>query len=203
MIGIVLAGGAATRLPNKALLPIADHHIAIESAIKFCRRCDKTVIVVPNNRIIEGVLKMRSWGKLEYVVQYAPNGVSEAIAIAARHAPDRGQYLVTFCDNVYDMDERVPETQLPSASTRWIDPKLAQHLDGYDVGVWSKKHSSAACLAGWYMLSWADTQKAVPHEESVDYLNKIGAHAVTMPAALSWWDIGTPDSYAAYLGSIA
>jgi molybdopterin-guanine dinucleotide biosynthesis protein A len=198
MNGIVLAGGAATRLPNKALLPIKGNKIAIQSAIDFCVRsqCDRIIVVVPSNGIIQEVLS----GELIFVEQPKPLGVGNAIKLAVECVKS-DDYLVTFCDNIYDQDECFVKTNtIPMASVRKIEKPFSDELDKYVHSLWvSKRALGNDCLAGWYYLPRDSALRALPHEESIYFLNRIGASGCYIDSAFKWHDIGTVASYLHYL----
>src|SRR5262245_2279447 len=135
MIGIVLAAGASTRLPNKILLPQRNAEPVIESAIDFCQEhCDCTD-VVHGGGIVEAYL--RTLGDVYDVPvhltrQPEPAGVLDAIHWGVGDLL-KAQYLITFADNIYCQEEEVP------TEGRWASVRVAQRCG-----------PSADQLDGWY-----------------------------------------------------
>lgn len=204
-LGVVLAGGEASRLPNKPLLPI-ENGIVLGSALGFCLRsdCNEIAIITPPNGILEAVLHTSeaAWRNLNCIPQISPDGVGSAIKLAAtRFIAD--EYLITFCDNIYDKTECVAgyvACEKPSASIRKVKKPYSNELDKYAHNSWVKKtYPTDMCLAGWYLLPREAALAALPFEQSVDYLNRIGAYPHEVSSNYKWWDIGTVPSYLAYL----
>ncbi len=192
MLGVILAAGKATRLPNKPLLPIAGRKIAIESALEFCQaRCSGTVIVDSPNKIVTDVCHTRGW-VFDTVVQPQPLGVPDAIATAEMFYSEE-TYLITFCDNIYPQQENVI---IGHASTRLLDRK---QLDGCMNGHWvSRAYNPPDKLAGWYVLNSQQAQCGLPYESSIDFLNR----CCVVPKLCDdndWFDVGTIESYREYL----
>ena len=198
--GIMLAGGAASRMPNKALLPIASNRIVIESGIEFLSsKCEETVVVVSPNSPIPDVLKMRGYNPW-YVQQSVPLGVVSAIQCGAQRCV-HDLCLIVFCDNVYSevTQNLVAE---PHASLRWSsDPS---HLDTYsELGrKWVRRsieHDDLEqpSLLGWYLLDRSQILSADQRQSSVDFLNELNVKPKFYPDAV--YDIGTPETYSHYL----
>jgi hypothetical protein len=199
MIGVILAGGEATRLPNKPLLPIQCRRMLIESSIDFLKRhdCSKICAVVPNNGVLEAVLDH----SITTIPQAVALGVAHAISLAAEHVPDGDCALVVFCDNMYDeVHDLLPENKaVPHAAVRNILGPSAG-LDGWDGLCWAHRTlASSYKIAGWYLLPkrcmtcWDDQSMT-----SVQFLNRIDARPAFRPAA-GWRDLGTVESYREYL----
>ncbi len=215
MLGVILAAGKATRLPNKALLPIADGKIAIESAIAFCNRvAQTTLVVVDPARIIEEVLRRRGHRNLKFVVQPEPFGVTDAIARGAAAAENRELILVTFCDNVYDPEENVSAIS-NYASVRSVDsPQLDQWSQGKkkwiprltnddeDDGNWNRGEiGQNPKFAGWMILQHSVAELGVPEENVLSFMNRHNVKPKEANHKLRWWDIGTVQSYKQYLST--
>ena len=79
MIGIVLAGGEATRLPNKPLLPMIDGQPVIRSSIDLFKRSniEEIITVVPPASPIPAVIKEGG-----FTIQPKPTGVPHEIGRA-------------------------------------------------------------------------------------------------------------------------
>ena len=76
--GIVLAGGQATRLPNKPLLPLKNGKPVITSGIDLLLRSDiKDIrVIVPPDSVIPAILDYTySSTYFKYVIQRAALGV--------------------------------------------------------------------------------------------------------------------------------
>jgi len=202
--GIVLAAGAAARLPNKALLPIAGDRICIESALGWLarqERVSKIVVVVNTSGIVPAVLDMRGWrGRLEYVVQPRMLGVVDAIARCAPLVKDDA--VVTFCDNVYDgMD--APGVVPPPLASVIQGTKVEDQLDWYDPSSSQWRLRGGHETPQWYFAGWMVVPRAVaelgmPHQALVKFMNEHGFVPLRRERG-SWTDIGTPTSYRRYL----
>jgi len=197
MHGILLAAGAATRLPNKALMPIGDGKIAIESGLSLLayNGCHPITIVVGPHSHIPSILEMRGWRlPLSFAVQSSPTGCMDAI----RAANPKKRFCVAFCDNVYDYTERIPDE--PCVSVRQVDNS---QLDWWDPsaeggrGRWKArpKPASALAFAGWAVMGPGMLQYGGP---LVSVFNACGVKA-TLRADSSWRDIGTSEQYQFYL----
>lgn len=150
-VGLILAAGDATRMPNKAILPIKRDLIAIESSINLLRlSCIKDVyIVIKPGSIIPSILPKRFSGHqtFKYIYQPDAHGYFSAIwtALQAINFDDNTAMCVTCCDNVYHEDERVNWSALtgPSIdaalSTRTFSLSIAKHLTRFDgMGAWTR-----------------------------------------------------------------
>jgi len=201
--GIVLAGGEATRLPNKPLLPLVSGKPAITSSIDLCLRsgAKTTVVVVPPQSVIPMVLKSHGYDNLIYALQRVPVGVVNAIRLGIEAVSGVDRFIVSFCDNVFPDDEVVPDLAADAyASIREQPGAQAIHLDRFLAGIWVDRknpHLEAQCLAGWYVLPRRWPMEATSTLSSVEFLNTMKAQGVVMPKD-GWYDIGTVDSYYAY-----
>lgn len=193
-LGVVLAAGEAKRLPNKALLPIENGQLAIESAINFCKAsgCDEIVVVVDCNYLVPLVLQKRGHC-LRYTVQPRAVGVCDAINRAAALLDPNGKMLVSFCDNIYREVETAWHNPRPTACIREAPNG---HLDGWDGEKWVERNVKTKFkLAGWLRMPYAT---AINFDGSlVDQLNEHRFKAEV--SSVRWHDIGTVDSYRRYL----
>lgn len=211
MIGIVLAAGEATRLPNKPLLPVGDDVIAIESAMQLCwdAGCDPLYVVQNTSRIVELVLKMRGHQNVSFVTQPAPYGVPDAVTRVP--VPADGHALVAFCDNVYPPTDAAAVKRLLTLEpepANFVSVRVvrdnAEELDAWDAATHrfvshdGRPAKQMPRIAGWYVLTADACAQGQVNESSVDYLNRVGARGVELPVA-DWCDIGTAAAYAAYL----
>lgn len=118
--GIVLAGGAAQRLPNKVLLPVhLGSHIGpcILSSLNYLVRHDVKMISVvigpdsPVPDVVEGFDPMLC-DSIDWVVQPEPTGVCDAIHLVAqkRHPCVAATRSMILCgDNVYPHGENLQD----------------------------------------------------------------------------------------------
>lgn len=215
-LGVVLAGGQATRLPNKPLLPIGNARLLIESAIDFAaEHCDQVVVVQPGNPAIEYALRCvwRSYAgpgynaEVVFATQHSPRGVPDAIRAGYEYA--KGEWdrvLVTFCDNMYDdfsgPDGFTRDEKLSYASVVVIDDENERsQLDAYDDGQWchraSPQRPDTPRFAGWLDLT-VEAVQGLQVEELMGWMNYHDVVGVVMPRG-GWADLGTLDSYCAYL----
>lgn len=205
-LGVVLAGGLASRLPNKALLPI-HNGVAIESSLNFLRRSPikDICVVTPINRVIRKVLQLRLHNNLMFVEQADPTGVVDAMYHAVEIVT-ADRYVFTFCDNIYDGCERyVPYVEGSFATVRMLGADQARGLDKYNTsnGMWRDRSIiSPMCLAGYLSITRKDMLKAIGGQSLVDFLNAIEAAPVNVEG-YTWHDIGTNASYLEYLDEVS
>ena len=197
MKGIVLAGGKATRLPNKPLLPMHNGKPVITSGIDFLwhNGVREITVVVPPRSPIKHVLRMWYDRHIDYVVQWEPLGVPQAIAIGAQDEP----VLVVFCDNVYSL----VRSTIPDLTGHTVmtvdDPIKARDLSKYDGERSAFVHEAAStiCLAG-FMVVQPDALAVAHHfKDNITFLNAVGAVPFTWSDD-EWWDLGTADAYRRY-----
>lgn len=203
MIGIVLAAGKASRLPNKALLPINDTMISIESAVQFCRRnhCEKIAVVVNSTGVIDAVMNSRGHHDLIYIVQPELYGVPDAISRGSIIADSPGSCLITYCDNIYCESEEVSTAYMMHASVRKSDN---DDLDVYHrITKWTNrkenKDPNSLKFLGWILLSKSVAGSGTVSMSTLDLLNDNGVKPKIMNYMC--YDIGTVDSYLNYIES--
>ena len=196
--GIVLAGGLATRLPNKALLPIKNGKPAITSSIDLLLRSgikDITIVVSPVSPI-PSILNVYYDRPFKFVVQPAAEGYINAIKSVLFNSQTTDKMVVTCCDNVYDESEKVIDREGSYACVRelpaWQTIGLAKYDDS--LGKWFNVASSYTCFAGYVVFHQAcliDTNSVVEN------FNMLRMEAVQCPAK-GWFDIGTLENYITY-----
>ena len=193
---IILAGGQATRLPNKPLLPITGGRLSIESAMEYAKTfCPGFLPILVDNsaEIISRVLTLRGWD-FHLCIQPKPQGVPDAIYRGLDFASGT-MLLILFCDNIYDHFDEPPSR--PGVSTLM---RTSNVLDGCDGSQWlTHPDGSMLRIAGFYVLTREQASQGVPDESSVEFLNRIGVRPIVLPQDTAWWDIGTPVSYTEYL----
>jgi len=197
--GIVLAGGLATRLPNKALLPIKNGKPAITSSIDLLLRSgikDITIVVSPVSAI-PSILNVYYDSPFKFAIQLAAEGYINAIKSAAYDSQSR--IVVTCCDNVYDEFEEVIKREGSYACVRelpaWQTIGLTKYddtLDAFDK--WFNVASSYTCFAGYVMFHHVNLIEA---GSVVDNFNRLKMAAVSC-SAKGWFDIGTLENYITY-----
>ena len=196
MLGIMLAAGKATRLPNKALLPVKDG-IAIESGLRFLtRNCDDVVVVESPNMVISNVLDMRGWD-FDSIIQAEPTGPQNAIQDVV-DCLEYPRYLVAFCDNIYTENEFHNVDVGNYASVRECDN---DELDGYEDGQWiSRENNPGLKFGGWLCFeSWGTGGHM--GNSMLGCMNANGFQPVIRHEP--WWDIGTIKSYKEYLRCVS
>lgn len=204
-IGVVLAGGAATRLPNKALLPLRNGKPAVTSAIELLNRsgCGDVVLVVPPCSAIPYVV--RSLGhRVRVIEQTEPNGVPAALdalrGLLNYRAAMMTEFVVAYCDNVYGADAHVP-SELPAVPCHSVmsglNPSKSKHLARYVNGTWVREAPNGMFVAGWMVLQSRDLLEAAQFNSTEGLLNFLNAEPVQIEDKY-WWDIGTPDAYLSY-----
>ena len=208
LLGVVLAGGAATRLPNKVLLPMLDLRPVIFSGLELLERagCAEVAVVIPPFSAIAPVIrraKLRA--QLHIVTQAELTGVPHAISLAARAVNFHFQRVLAVCaDNVFPSDFPLPRVgwMLERSSVSVISSVpwwKAVHLAKERGGVFQTDATDhPRCFAGWLHLTRRDALDAKPHEETVAFLNRVAVYPDNVGTQPGWHDIGTPESYLAY-----
>lgn len=219
-IGVIPAAGLSTRLPDKIFMPIDENRIAIHSAIDFCVRnhCSSIHIVVNSFGIVPRVIEMTRHRagisdpvRLMYVVQREPKGVCDALThVEPLHGVEM---LVAFPDNVYDKHEVLPEIvvegqdtcSFASVRSQTVCAPCNKELDLYCpyARKWMKRghipEHSDLCFAGWMLIRRLDWIALKGRDELVGWMNACKVEALQIGSDRMWYDIGTPDSYYAYL----
>lgn len=199
--GVVLAAGLATRMPNKALLPLKNGRPAITSSIDLLLRSkiDDVVVVIPENSVVPDVLDA-VYGCLSpsFVVQSGALGYPNAVGHALRDREPADVVVVTCCDNVYSNDETVLLTELTNvACTRRVPYWRASQLAKWSaLHAWTKDGPSRVCFAG-YAVFYGLSVDQCHYTTTVDMLNALRVEP--LPQLLGdWYDIGTVETYTAY-----
>lgn len=196
MIGILLAGGAASRLPNKPLLPMKDLRPVCCSGIDYIKRhgINEIVVVTPPSSVIVDVID-KLYGNhtnLEFVYQPQPTGVGDALSLVNR----QGSAMIVMADNVYPEDEYLTDyddtIDEPEVIVRRVPAWRATHLVrvGRNGFLTRTGSGTLALTTPWIVMpnnfsvpeGWPDLSGVKRKERS----------------AVGWWDIGTADTYAAY-----
>jgi NDP-sugar pyrophosphorylase family protein len=211
--GIILAGGKATRLPNKPILPIRHNMLAVESSINLYHRSGihDIYIVVPPNHVLPQILSHRHGYTFKYVYQPRPDGVPGAIMAVLAQFPSITSFFVSCCDNVYHDEEfidvhniEIQKTTVPLIVTRNCSPADMHRLSGWDEASqqWQHPATNVQCFAGWtyYPSASAFTQAYAQLQDSGSCIELINAlKAKPFHLDQTWWyDIGTVQAYREY-----
>lgn len=198
VIGVVLAGGAATRLPNKPLLPLRNGRPAVFSSIDLFRRSGigDIVVVVPPLSVIPNVVG----SEVSYAIQREPLGVPHAVSVAIdRDLPGDTYVAVSCCDNVYSEKSQVVTSRYATVADN-LPPYKAASLSGYECGKYKERVFSGTYIAGWFCAEASAWLAARPNQRTVDWLNEqaIKPSVMNKDEQEDWWDIGTQDTYLRY-----
>lgn len=203
---VILAGGQATRLCHKALLPISNKRIMIESAIDAVRRAgprgfnEVAYIIVAKDSIIPSVLMMRGhyirFGKQEN------SGIIHAMMAGFILMAPATNVRFLFCDNIYDFVEFQDNDN--SAS---VIESVNESLDVWDHKnhMWCHRSEQGSVrFAGYVNVNYTLFSQAVKSIENFDSLvqlfneMKTSAHSLIENRGV-WQDLGTEESYRSYL----
>ena len=203
--GIVLAGGNATRLPNKPLLPLHNGKPAVTSGIDLLLRSGITVIdiVVTPNSPIPSILRKYYELNFRFIEQRGALGVPLAISqVLPMSAPQTyDKFIIVYCDNVYGSKQRIPLHPWVGHSTiEIIDEIKAGALSRYSDGFWREGYCEddcSTCIAGWMCLDLSSLILAHHYQTTIEFLNVIKAKPIPIIDS-SWWDIGTLETYTDY-----
>lgn len=193
MIGVLLAGGAATRLPNKPLLPMRDGRPVCLSGIEYLRRhaVDHIIVVTPPNSPLVDVITsfVKNPDKIHFVYQQEPTGVGDAINLARDGVQVRS--MIVMADNIYPQEEtfKVVSGVAVRKVAAWKRPHLVR-ADGT-----SYLTRDASCVTPYSLTTpWV----LGPGKLSSEGWPSLVGHKQIVCAEEGWWDIGTPELYAAY-----
>jgi len=194
MNGIVLAGGLATRLPNKALLPLKDGRPVITSSIDLLvRSCvDTIIIVIPSRSPIPDVVQRLYDDSFSFVIQREALGYPDAVKTVLKHAS--GDFIVTCCDNVYDDSERVKNINREAyACVRELPSWQTIQLVKWDSKKWTMFSNTNKCFAGYAVFR---NLRECDYSSTIEMLNELN----TVPLYVNgyWFDIGTLNNYITY-----
>jgi hypothetical protein len=196
MIGILLAGGAATRLPNKPLLPTKHGCYPVcLSGLDYLKRhkVSHTIIVTPpNSPLVDVITHFRPGQSYTFVYQAEPTGVGDALNLAMKEIPIRA--MVVMADNIYPENEEFPHGGGAGIAIRKVAAWKRPHL----VGANGLTHLSRT--AGEYCPFALTTPWVIGPGREFDkegWPTLRGQKQIEMEEE-GWWDIGTPELYAAY-----
>ena len=189
----ILAGGEASRLPSKPLLPVrwyGDHIPAVLRLIEQSQMLqpDRLVVIVPPNSPIPYVVSNHlDDSQIEYIVQEEPTGVVDAINLAG-DAPG----VVLPCDNIIELQDidQILGYEGPAITVRDVPRWQQEHLDCWDS-------SRTRFIRGG--LGPALTYPFyVPAKIETSLLEWAENASRSSRPSTRWWDIGTPETYYDY-----
>jgi hypothetical protein len=205
-LGVVLAGGAATRLPNKPLLPLKNGKPAITSALDLFNRHEvaKVAVVIPMWSAIPDVLDSLEYKIDFFIEQRQPLGVLEALTHVVGYANGLDNIVVSYSDNVFDEKVVIPERQcgIEHTSVQVHSSFRRRHL--------ASVQSSSRSIAGYGQYAPKALRALLESyntKQSLGFVLNHCASTMFTPLKLEgnqnaldhhWWDIGTPETYLAY-----
>lgn len=193
MIGILLAGGAATRLPNKPLLPQRNGKPVCLSGLDYLFRHGVeyvNVVVPPSSVIVDVIASHYHSEKLNFIYQAEPSGVGDAINLALQD-----DSLIVAADNIYPREEvfKLPKRfNRTVAVLRQVEAWRIPHLVrmGLNGNLTRSGPGVLALTSPWYVSKYF-------HFSSEGWPDFNEGSFIELPSA-GWWDIGTPETYSAY-----
>lgn len=213
MIGVVLAGGRASRLPNKALLPIYGGFPMICSGITYLldNNVRKIVVMEPPDGSILRWLVPHIFNKIPATMfQFATDyydGVVGGIQCAAPFASEGEPVMYVCCDNIYPTKEQNldPSWVTDTAIVRSVPSGWYDHLDRYEVsitggGEWKHRtnivdeNANVYALTTPWVLSYKTVKEAYKYDALIDFFNGEKITPVVLPKQ-DWQDLGTVESY--------
>lgn len=195
MIGILLAGGAATRLPNKPLLPQRDLQPVCFSGIDYLLRhkVSSIAVITPPNSVVVDVIDEYYGTEVDFnfIYQSEPTGVGDAINLVKSEAQ---LGMIVMGDNIYPKTEtivrpdcgpyivirRVPRWRIPHLVRIGADDRLTRIGPGH-----------LALTTPW-VVSIGEGMFSPEAWPDLDGVRRLQL------SASRWWDIGTPEVYASY-----
>lgn len=192
LLGVILAGGKAERLPNKLLLPTRSSIPVILNSIQFLIYNGVSRIRVVSNRqdLVWNYLMGIGIKNVE-LIDDGKKGIVDAICLAAE-----GEKVVILCgDNVYPMVKVEMEKKIYAVCVR-SDNK---QLDGWDEEnhIWvSRSKNPLLKLASPWVVESADLD---PRHDILKNFNRMQVMPCVHPAFSNWRDLGTIDQYRKYI----
>lgn len=215
LLGVVLAGGKATRLANKALLPIRGHKILIESSIDYLLRVMPVNDIVISERkdfSIQSIIKDR-YPRLSFMYhQDSFSGILAVLIDVAKEAKLRGytKIVVVCCDNIYPEEILHPcalNKNTSSVIIRQVSSLNAlRHLDQYNSRCeWLRKQDPRANKKDNYAITtpWIIDVKHLEglqadlYTDIVELFSVLRFNTLIMPLE-NWADLGTEETYKEY-----
>lgn len=185
---IVLAGGLASRLPNKPLLPVIDG-LAIEHSLRLGRLAK---VVVPPNSAIPHVLRARGW-MCQFVVQEEPTGMMDAVRLCKPTGPT----VISCCDNIFT--KPLPPFRGPAWAGIGLYPSWAEKsLATYSNGVYGRNYPPTADFAAVLGPGWFPEGEILQNTVGSEWTDVLTQLSIAPQRCEGVWDIGTPTSYRKY-----
>ncbi len=203
MIGVLLAGGRATRLPNKVLLPTRSGPMAIQ-ALEHMKAagCTKLVVLDQPCSLLGDVLADHPLEHTTVIDNFS--GINNALSNIADMFPTNLRYAVFCADNVYPKNEQAAAKNDTGnyAIVRPIREDLAQGLDFWAGDHWAERKArstqiGALSLTTPWVFSYANLKLAAEYKSIIEFFNECEVRPI-MRGAKGWADLGTPESFAHY-----
>ena len=191
-IGVVLAGGKATRLNNKILLPLKSGYPMICSSIDYLLRLKLQKIVILDKELsILPKLLYQLYGELEFMTDNFSGIPSALRSLADKY---KAELIVVCADNIYSV-ESVPLIE-NSGVVRKVPVAESQRLTTFVDGKWVRGQVSGTALTTPWILNSVSIQLSVS-DGLEDLFNELKIRPNLCPAN-KWADLGTEDSYLRY-----
>jgi hypothetical protein len=186
MLGVVLAAGDATRMPNKLMLVAPDYNALIINSIKYClRHCDLVDVVIKDGEsALEHYLLMcyPDYRRLRIRRQAAATGVVDAISLASSNE----DLLVAFGDCYGYQNLPLPGTNQATCISRQVGG-----LDGFKCvpGTWvTRDLTKDFSFSGAFRVdTWQPKSKSL--------MNVFNDHNIAPILCDGVQDCGTPGGY--------
>jgi hypothetical protein len=175
---VVLAAGAATRMPNKLMLHAGRGPLILDSIHYAMRSASYVVVVVQPDSIVEAYVRQLPY-KLDIRPQTHPAGVIDAISIA-----NSKRIVVAFGD-CFGYDS-IPVLS-PGVAT--IKEQKIAGLDGHNGKKWVKRGRHKTSFIGAFTCdNWNPSSDCL--------MTEFNAHSI-MPRLVHGpiFDCGTPEGY--------
>lgn len=210
-MGVILAGGKATRLPNKPLLPMHNGRPLICSSVDYLvGQGSQSILVLdaPDSIIVHVLIGLYPSIRFHRLVD-GFKGIPAALALAARSlGAEFTKLFVVCCDNIYPDNEYLttPSLDRSYAVIREVSAADAVHLAKWekksqdDPGRWLPREAatrSRFALTTPWILRKEDALRGDEFSEVTELFNAIDCQPKTAPRG-SWKDLGTEDTFIRY-----
>lgn len=213
MIGVLLAGGHATRLPNKVLLPcMADGKVVplFANGIKYlqAQRCRRIIVAdQPDSLLAPLVDRFVPNECVEFFIDDHAGLLACLRSICLKALRDGERMMVVCADNVYpdsvrrDEHHEVPPDFGSHAAVREVQGPA--QLDWYNPNghpIWNTRAAFAGkflALSTPWVFEHSTLVRSSRYENILDWFN--GEHVSPWRLhSAAWADLGTPESFKHY-----
>ena len=198
-IGVILAGGLATRLHNKPILPMLDGRPIICSAIDYLQDCqmDSIIILDQQRSILPALLPLHTPMDNLIFVKDSFDGVVVCLLELAESLPDVERFTVLCADNIYPVTEYDYEPD--TALCRYVSREALEGLVTYSNGWYEAgdHNCNLALTTPWHLETRTILDTGVSANNVPGWFNQMGIKPCKVELE-DWADLGTEANFRRY-----